>query len=390
MDSIEAAKAKFPRQPGRICLNHCRVSPLYRPAAEREAAYALGMADGGIEYFFTQLDIMPRLRAGFGKLLNTTSENITFTKSCAEGLNFVAQGFGFRKGDEVVSFANEFPSNHFPWRVAEEKKGVILRLLPNRNTLGAKFDGRICAWSMDDLERLVTPQTRIVALSHVQFTSGFACDLLEVGAFCRERGIYFVVDAAQSLGAMPIDVEAMNIAALASSGWKWLMGPFGSAMLYTSPEFRRELELVFPGPASMEQPGPDYLDLTWRPLNSGAKFEMSAVPLSLAAALSTCVEELFLKVRMDEVWREILRLQDLLLAQLEGADITPARFSEKYRSPILSLLTTKSVDDVQKRLLEKGIVASARDQYLRLSPHFYNTDEEMTRAGTELVKILRG
>src|SRR5690606_1233177 len=127
--------------------------------------------------------------------------------------------------------------------------GVKLRLLPNRRMDGVdrgELPGP-SGFSVQDLEELTNSRTRVIALSHVQFTSGFAADLEYLGACCKERSMDLVIDAAQSLGSLPIFPDEMGIAAVAASGWKWLMGPVGSGLLYTSPAFRDRIATTMAG-----------------------------------------------------------------------------------------------------------------------------------------------
>src|SRR5207302_970015 len=155
-----------------------------------------------------------------------------------------------------------------------ERRGVKLVLLPDRDITGRAPAGRPVAWTMEDLQQRVTPRTKIVALSHVQFASGFAADLKALADFCRDQDIDLVLDAAQSLGCLPIYPEELGIAAVVSSGWKWLMGPIGTGLMYTSASFRQKLDLVMVGAETMRQ-GTDYLNHDWNPHASAKCFEYS-------------------------------------------------------------------------------------------------------------------
>ena len=236
---------------------------------------------------------------------------------------------------------------------------------------------------MDDLERKTTDRTRIVAISHVQFTSGFAADLAAVGEFCNQRGIDLVVDVAQSLGAMPVRPEEFHISALAGSGWKWLMGPVGSGVMYTSPEFRAKLDMVLTGPNSMTQ-GLDYLDHTWSLLEDGRKFEYSTVQLSYAAGLGRSLSELFCKYDPKDVRDEIFRLQDLFIDRVDTERYRPIVFDRANRSGILAIDTDVNLDEIMSSLGARGICVSARGGYLRIAPHFYNDDTELIAAAEAL------
>ncbi len=145
---------------------------------------------------------------------------------------------------------------------------------------------------MAELEKKVSPKTRIIALSHVQFTSGYTADLQKLGSFCKERNIDLVIDGAQSVGCLPLYPEECNVAAVAVSSWKWLMGPFGAGLLYTSAEFRKKIEVTMVGSSSMQQ-GLEYLDHSWNPHVDGRKFEYSTLSWEHLAALNGLLDDVF-------------------------------------------------------------------------------------------------
>jgi len=232
---------------------------------------------------------------------------------------------------------------------------------------------------MSDLEEMVTGRTKIVAVSHVQFTSGFAAELATLGDFCHARGIDLVVDAAQSLGCLPVYPEECHVAAIAASGWKWLLGPVGTGLLYTSEAFRAKLGTVMVGADLMMQ-GSDYLNHSWQPHTTGRRFEYSTSPISLAAALEACVSGPPLTYGPEQIRAEALRLQDLALASLDRSRYTPLVLPDENRSGILSLSCADDPEAIVKALVSQGVVCTARAGYLRLAPHFYNADEEVEKA----------
>lgn len=242
-------------------------------------------------------------------------------------------------------------------------------------------------WSMADLETLVTQKTRILALSHVQFTSGFAVDLKALGEFCQTHGIDLVIDAAQSLGALPLYPEECNVSAIVSSGWKWLMGPVGTGLMYTSAEFRTRLRDVMVGAELMVQ-WTDFLNHSWHPYHTGKRFEYSTSPISLAAALEACITDLALRYTPEKISEELFRLQDLFVDSLNRDKFTPLLFSGHPCSTILSLICKKHAPEkIEEVLTNKNIVCTSRGGYLRVAPHFYNTEEEIQKTVSILNSI---
>jgi selenocysteine lyase/cysteine desulfurase len=375
---FDKSERLFPIKKKYIYLTHCGVSPLYSGALEQEMEISRKHAENGLVAFKDYVGHLERLRSAAAQLLKTSADNLAFMKNTTEGISLVANGYPFQKGDQIISYVHEYPANHYPWRLQAER-GVELVLLPNRGATGDAAAGRPCAWSMSDLEAKVTDRTRMIALSHVQFVSGFAADLEQLGDFCRDRSIDLVIDAAQSLGCLPLYPEEHHIAAMAASGWKWLLGPVGTGLLYTSPELRARLRHVMAGAELMRQ-GTDYLDHTWSPHSSGKRFEYSTSPLSLASALHACISEVHLRYGIENIKREVLRLQDMILEELDRDRFSPVVFDEPHRSGILSVMCREDPGKLVKALEPKGVICSSRGGHLRLAPHFYNSEDEIQRA----------
>ncbi len=376
----------FPVKDSCVYLAHCGVSPLYSNALKKEQETAEAHQRIGGMLFSKYNDFLNGLRAAAAKLLKTSADNLAFVKNTSEGMCMIANGYRFQPGDQIISYVYEYPANFYPWKL-QERRGVDLVLLPNCDITDSVPKGMPCGWSMEDLQALVTDRTRIIAVSHVQFTSGFAADLKELGDFCRTYGIDLVLDVAQSLGAFPIYPEEYNISAIVSSGWKWLMGPVGTGLLYTSAEFRKKLSDVMVGAELMIQ-GTDYLNHSWHPHLTAKRFEYSTSPISLAAALETCITELPLRYTPEKIHAELLRLQELIIGLLDRDRFTPLVFPEQNRSSILSVICRQDDPNIiEKELAKEGIVCSSRGGYLRFAPHFYNTDEEIKKAVSLLNSI---
>ncbi|KHD06084.1 hypothetical protein PN36_17110 [Candidatus Thiomargarita nelsonii] len=369
---------KFPIKQNYIYLNACRASPLYRGAVEKECEFARYHMNQGTEFFTQYGDSVKKLHIAAAALLKTTKENISFLKSTAEGINFIANAYPFKPDDEIISFEQEYPSNHYPWRL-QSNRGVQLILV--------KHSGQTGVWSFDDLKELVTKRTRLVAISHVQFTSGFAANLEQLGEFCQNKGIDLVIDGAQSMGCLPLYPEEMGISAIAASGWKWLMGPIGTGIFYTAPEFRKKLSYNMAGPRMMQQ-GQQYLDHTWRPYEDGRRFEYSSLPYSLASALESCMTDISIHYGMEQIRAEVFRLIDIFLGELDQKQFAPLIFPDQHRSGILAIRTPHEPVLYADKLAEKRIICTPRGEYLRISPHIFNTDDEV-REGASVLNGIR-
>lgn len=369
----------FPAKKKCLFLSHCAISPTQRHAKEAAQGFLDAMAEGGVSRLLGYYGLLPTFHQQFGWMLKTDAENISSVHNTAEGMCLIANGYPFQPGDEIISYIHEFPSNHYPWRL-QEKRGVKLVLLDDSDPVGSLTGiSSPRGWSMEELTRKVGSRTRIIALSHAQFSSGFTADLKQLGAFCKERMIDLVIDGAQSVGCLPLYPEEYNVSAVAVSCWKWLMGPFGSGLLYTSPGFRDKIELTMVGSSTMQQ-GIEYLDHTWNPHVDGRKFEYSTLPWEHLAALNGLLKNVFLRYSMEDIRKEVLRLQDVFLQHLDPDLFHPLLFPEANRSGILALLPKTDAGALVERLLQHDIVVTLRSEYIRVAPHFYLSDADMKKA----------
>lgn len=367
-----------------IFLGHCAISPLFCGAASAIRDFTESMAVGGVQALPDYFEVMPRFHQGFAGLLKTGAQNISYVQNTAAAMSMIAHGYPFQPGDQIISYVHEYPSNHYPW-VMQQQRGVELVLLSD--TGSGQGGSGLRGWSMEELERRVTDRTRIVAVSHVQFASGFAADLEALGSFCRGRDIDLIVDCAQSLGSLPVYPEQYHIAALASSGWKWLMGPFGAGVMYTSEGFRQKLRPILAGPAMMQQ-GLDYLNHDWNPHADGRMFEFSTVPWDHAAALQAAVSELFLDNSMESIRDEIFRLQQVFIDHLDPDLATAVLLPEKHRSGIVTLEVAGNPRQIIAAMQQQGVLITGPTGVLRLAPHFYMEDAQLARAAEVLNTVL--
>lgn len=362
---------------------------MHKSARDAAVAQLDLQAEKGALMFADFRDPVDLFREAGGRLLETSAANVSYVRNTSEGLGLLAAGYPVKPGDEIISYEHEYPANHYPWRLME-KRGAKLVLVPNssygRLTGKTGIPDGPCGFSMEDLESRITPNTRIIALSHVQFPSGFAADLALLGKICRERGIDLIVDAAQSLGVLPIFPEKLGIAALASSGWKWLMGPVGTGLLYTSAAFRDKIEITMAG-ADLMQQGMDYLNHSWNPHLDGRKFQYSTHDFSGPAALAAMMEAAVQR-GIESIQKHVFELQAAFLARLDQDRFKPLLYSEQNRSGILSLLpVTGNADQIARDLTAQGIVVSPRAGFIRVGAHYTNTVQEVETAVDALNRV---
>lgn len=379
MVTFDKSAAAFPGRDRQVFLLTCGASLLPAVALERMVEAAHDQAESGGLVFGAYEETLDRFHHTAANLLGTDAANVSFQRNTTEGLSLIAGGYPFRPGDEVISYLHEYPANHYPWRNLA-RRGVTLVELPNvAYSEHSGADGLPYAFSLDDLEQRITRRTRVVALSSVQFTSGFAVSVESLAEICRDHGIDLVLDAAQSLGAVPLRPDEHGIAAVAAPGWKWLLGPIGSGLLYTSPEFRDKLESVAVGAETMMQ-GTDYLDHSWAPHRSAKRFEYATASPALVAALEASIAGIHLRYGVEAIRAEILRLQDPLIDALDPALFIVPQRAMNNRSGILGIVPRQSApEDLVARLLGRGFVTSSRGGYVRIAPHFFINDHEIAR-----------
>jgi len=347
-------------------LNHAGVSPL--PARSAEAMRAMiGDAERfGPFYQKKHRQRLEWLRTAAARLLGCTADEIAFVKNTTEGLSLVAEGLDWRQGDNIVTAAREFPANVYPWRSLAHR-GVELRIVPERDW---RFD-------LEDFARAIDKRTRLLTVSAVQFSTGFRMPLEELSQLCRERGVLSCVDGIQALGAMPFEVERWGTDFVSADGHKWLLGPEGFGIFYCRRERIEALRNCVLGWIGVENPSDyDRTDQAW--VATARRFEEGSHNLVGAVGLAGSVE-LLLEVGLEQVERRILALTRRLLDGLDarGCEIFTPR-EEKSRLGIVSFCRPGEPSDrLFRRLLEQKIIVAHRREWVRVSPHFYNSEDQI-------------
>jgi cysteine desulfurase/selenocysteine lyase len=368
---VDALRAEFPVTKHCAYLNHAAVAPLSNPV---RAAMSKFIADGGVivgrEHRYEHLS--NDLRAVLAWLINAAPEEIAFVQNTGEGINIVANALPLEEGDNVIFCDMEFPANVYPW-MNLRRKGVEARCIPHAG-------GGLTA---DALEKYADAHTCVVAASSVEFLTGFKNDLQELGTWCQEHGAYFIVDAIQSLGAAPLDAMACQIDFLACGGPKWLMGPPGLGFVYCRHELLERLSPPFAGSLSMVG-WEDWRNYDFTFLPDARRFEIGTEntigQVGLLAAVRFLME---VGVRAIERWT--LHLTDLLIGDLQrrGYAIS-SNLESQRRSAIVSFSVPGDLDEAFHKLADAKVVVSKREQFIRVSPHCYNTEEEIARVGEVL------
>lgn len=366
---------QFPILESGLYFNHAAIGPWPRCAAEAVQSFAAeNLAQGPAAYsqwYARESD----LRKNLATLTGASSGNdIALLKNTTEGICTVAFGLDWRRGDNVVLPVGEFPSNRLPW-LAQAARGVEAR----------EIDARGAPEPEAALLDAIDGNTRVLAVSAVQWDNGFRLNLRALGQECAKRGVLFFVDAIQQLGALPLDVEECQIDFLAADAHKWLLAPEGIAVFYSREEAREELQLLQQGWHMFDNPW-QFERQDWTPSKSARRFE-AGTPNTLGQAAFHASTKLLLDFGMMEVGKRVLANTDQLiqsLGELSGISITsslePAR-----RSGIVTFGHKHvAVSDLYRQLMHAGVSCVVRGGQLRLSPHFYQGESQIG----DLIRIL--
>ncbi len=364
-----ALRAELPVTRRWAFFDHAAVAPITARAQRALAEWAADMAENGDVHEHRWVERVEEVRRLAGQLINADPQDIAFVKNTSEGIDIVAEGFPWKPGDNVITAAEEYPANIYPW-MNLATRGVELRTIASR-------DSRL--WT-EDLLSAMDNRTRVVSLSSVEFASGFRNDLDTIGALCRERGIYFFVDAIQGLGVLPLDVQQTPVHFLAADGHKWLLGPEGAGIFY----IRRDLvDLLHPiGVGWNSVIGcRDFSKIDFRLKPHAGRWESGTLNVAGITALGASMQ-LLLELGIPEIASRVMELTDYLCrcAEKAGLEVYSSRRPED-KSGIVSLVVPGADNRaLVRRCRDQGIVINQRAGRIRLSPHFYNTVKEIDRA----------
>jgi cysteine desulfurase / selenocysteine lyase len=355
---------EFPVTQNLTYLNHAAVTPLPRRTAEAMQALAEDALHFGSLHYDRWLDAYEGLRVAAARLIGANRSEIAMVKNTSEGISTIAQGLDWHPGDRIVAFREEFPANYYPWLRLEAQRCYVDWLSVN-----------------DPLEKIEIACTgaKFLAVSFVQYLSGFRADLNAIGAICKRHNCFFFVDAIQGLGAFPLDVEAAHIDALAADGHKWLLGPEGCGILYIR---KSRQDSVFPEEFGWTNVAGynDYASRDMALRQDAGRYECGTLNTIGCHGLRASME-LVLEAGVERIAVTVQALADQLAAGATGkgyqllGDRTPENGAGIIAVQKPGLDSRKVVHDLK----QKGIIAAPRQGWIRFSPHFYISPEDIER-----------
>ncbi len=355
----------FPVTQDYIFLNHAAASPVSLKVVKAVTDFYKESANQASKEYFNWIKRVEAVRRSAASIINADSDEIAFTGNTSEGISIIASGFNWKKKDEVIIPVPDFPSNVYPW-LNLKKKGVQVNFVQRQN-------GCI---NLKDIEKKMTPRTRMIALSSVDYLSGFAANLPELGNFCKKKGIFLFVDAIQSLGLIPLDVKECGIHFLSAGGHKWLTGPMGIGILFINKQVNDLLTPFNLGWKSVINEEDFNIDFTLK--KNALQFEPGTMNISgifgLGAALNLLKE-----IGIPNIYYKVLRLNDIFRKHLDERGlhiISPS--NRENRSGILSFKPWNDPVKCYNFLISKKIMLSLRNGSIRISPHFYNNEDDIS------------
>ncbi len=369
----DALRQEFPVTRNYNFQDHAAVAPLCQRAADGARVFLQEAAENGYlgGKMYKQIEAT-RQRAA--QLINANADEVTFIKNTTEGINWVSNGLSWNTGDNVVTTNVEYPANIYAWQ-ALQSRGVHLNMV-------LEEDGRI---PIGKLIAAINSRTRVVTISSVQFASGYRTDLATLGEYCARKGVLLCVDAIQSLGAMPIDVQAMHIDFLAADGHKWMLAPEGCGIFYVRKELQGHLRPTCIGVFSMKK-GTDFAHYNFEFHDDIRRYDSGAFNMPGIFALGGSIDML-LEIGLERITARIMALTNRLAegARDKGYRLVSSR-SPAEASGIVSFISdVHDHEEIRRHLkAEHRIVISVRNGRLRASPHIYNSEKEIDR----LVEVL--
>lgn len=363
---IDEIRNGFPVTRNWIYMNHAGIAPISQNVYRAMDGMLQDVTRNGMANLPEWDDVCSRTRESAARLIGADASEIAFVKNTSDGILTAANGLTWRQGDNVVIPDRGFPANVYPW-LNLQPQGVEVRRVP-------EVDGRI---PLNDLLNAVDDRTRVLSVSSVEFASGFRHDLREIGRFCRARGVLFFVDAIQSLGVLSLDVADAEIDFVSADAHKWLLGPEGIGVFYCSHRARPHLRVVNLGWANVVAPR-DFLSYDTTLLPNAQRFECGTLNTVGVHGLRAGLD-LLLRIGIESIEARVLSLTDQLCAGLEekGCRVVSSRARGEKSGIVVFHHARIDTESIFRKLSDARVVCAIRGGGIRLSPHFYNTEEEV-------------
>jgi len=364
-------REQFPAIKHSVYLNSASASPISKQAADEGKQFYDDVLLHGDSNWEEWLRKVEEVREKVARLINADKSEIAFIPNTSYGMNLVSEMLK-GKGD-VVTMNDEFPSSTYPWI----NRGFKLNFaMPER-----------CVYDLGAIRKQLTKETKILVTSHVQFSTGFKQNLAEVGQFCKENDLIYVVNATQSIGAMPVDIKKSNIDFLVFSSVKWLMTGEGIGAIYINKKWHNRLKWPIVGWLSVKDDG-NYDNKNLRLKEDASVLDIGALPLHSIFVMGKAID-IVSEIGADKIENRLYELGDYLIKKITALNLEILSPIEKKRRTGMVIVKVKDPDKVAGELFKKNIIVSARREGLRVSVHIYNNEEDIDKFAAELKRIIQ-
>lgn len=374
--NIEAVRKLFPHlQTDQIYFNHAALGPWSTLVLDRIKEYMDERSGLKVMNFESFVKWNFGAKEKLAKLLGTSTSRLSWVDNVSNGLSILAQGLDWKTGDRIILNDIEFPSNVYPF-LNLKKHGVEIDFAKSRNGIV----------DIEDLEKLITPKTKLLSISMVQFLSGYKADIDVIGELCKQKGIIFSVDAIQAVGAVKVDLKKSNIDFLTGGTQKWLMSSQGLSYFYVTEELQNKIEQKNVGWTSVEDPW-NLLNYDLALRSNAEKFQTGTLN-ALGIAIFDSAMNMFKQLRIENCELRILENTKYFIQKLCEIGIVPIlkNISDEHLAGIVTFKHEKS-KEIFSELEKRKIYGAVREGMIRFSPHFYNTKVEIDRVVNELKSI---
>ena len=373
---IEEARKLFPHlQTDQIYFNHAALGPWSTLVLDRIKEYMDERSGLSVMNFESLVKWNFGAKEKLAKLLGTSTNRLSWVDNVANGLSILAQGLDWKNGDRIILNDIEFPSNVYPF-LNLKKHGVEVDFAKSRNGIV----------DVEDLEKLITPKTKLLSISMVQFLSGYRADINSIGELCKRKGIIFCVDAIQAVGAVNVDLKESKIDFLTGGTQKWLMSSQGLSYFYVTEELQNKIDQKNVGWTSVEDSW-NFLDYNLT-LRSNAERYQTGTLNAFGIAIFDAAMNMFKQSKVENFEFRILENTNYFIKRLSEIGIEPVlrNISNDHLAGIVTIKHEKS-KEIFSELEKRKIYCAVREGMIRLSPHFYNTKDEIDRVVNELKEI---
>ncbi len=355
-------KKLFPIKKKYIYLNSASTGPLPYPSYEKIKEMAkYSCFEGEIEYFKILKPALEELRKNIALFFECRKEEIAFCKNTSHGILLSLLSIPFKKNDNIIVQEDSFPAIRIP-------------------SIFSGYEIKLCDFSKEPIKNLkkkINKNTKAVLIDWVHFYKGYVIDLKEIGEFCKEKEIYFIVDGIQGAGVLPLNLSKTPLDFFITGGSKWLLSPHGTGFIYINSETFKKLNKKYTGWLSLDWK--NFSNLDDLPLQrKGAQSFEEGTFNSLGIFGFNESMKIFVEIGKNEIYKKVERLilKIRKILEINNFEIIPDKFSQI--SGIISF-KSKNIFEIYKKLIEKNIIVSFRNGYIRVSPHFFNDEDEVLK-----------